>query len=77
MEEEKASRATFPDESDPQSSSEGGLFPTKDESKPTLDPSQMTTAQLFKAVKCDSKRSQSDWEAAYAQRKRARIDDEV
>ena len=33
-------------------------------------------AQLFRAVKCDSKRSQSDWQEEYANRKRARIEED-
>ena len=33
-------------------------------------------AQMFRAVKCDSKRSQSDWQEEYANRKRARIEEE-
>ena len=33
-------------------------------------------AQMFRAVKCDSKRSQSDWQEEYANRKRARIEED-
>ena len=35
-----------------------------------------TMAQMFRAVKCDSKRSQSDWQEEYANRKRARIEED-